>query len=159
MTSATSAPVSVPMIATPKRLKNQPTTQPTGLVTNDESPWPRTVWIPQLTDAPSDANVSGFSTTVISADDIRRAGVSDVNQAIRKIGGVYGRQSLDSSPDFSLDLRGFGANSNQNLVVVLDGVRMSENETLRVMLSWPAGRTALHARLSASEALPDCRQG
>ena len=33
MTSATSAPVSVPMIATPNRLKNQPTTQPSGLVT------------------------------------------------------------------------------------------------------------------------------
>ena len=30
MTSATSAPVIVPMIATPNRLKNQPTTQPTG---------------------------------------------------------------------------------------------------------------------------------
>ena len=54
MTSATSAPVSVPMIATPNRLKNQPTIQPTGLVTYDESPWPRIVWIPQLTDAPSE---------------------------------------------------------------------------------------------------------
>ncbi len=83
----------------------------------------------------SDPGLLPIGATVISADDIRRAGVNDVNQAIRKIGGVYGRQSLDSSPDFSLDLRGFGANSNQNLVVVLDGVRMSENDLGSPMLS------------------------
>ena len=76
-----------------------------------------------------------IGATVISADEIRRAGVSDVNQAIRKIGGVYGRQSLDASPDFALDLRGFGSNSSQNMVVVLDGVRMSENELTGPVLS------------------------
>ncbi len=76
-----------------------------------------------------------IGATVISADDIRRAGVADVNQAIRKIGGVYGRQSLDSSPDFSLDLRGFGANGSQNMVVMLDGVRMSDNELSGPVLS------------------------
>jgi iron complex outermembrane receptor protein len=76
-----------------------------------------------------------IGATVITADEIRRAGVADVNQAIRKIGGVYGRQSLDSSPDFALDLRGFGANSSQNMVVMLDGVRMSENELASPVLS------------------------
>ena len=76
-----------------------------------------------------------IGATVITADEIRRAGVADVNQAIRKIGGVYGRQSLDSSPDFALDLRGFGTNSSQNMVVVLDGVRMNENELASPVLS------------------------
>ncbi|WP_432382641.1 TonB-dependent receptor [Duganella sp. P38] len=76
-----------------------------------------------------------IGATIISADEIRRAGVSDVNAAIRKIGGVYGRQSLDGSPDFSLDLRGFGTNSSQNMVVVVDGVRRSENELLNPVLS------------------------
>ena len=76
-----------------------------------------------------------IGATVITADEIRRAGVADVNQAIRKIGGVYGRQSLDASPDFSLDLRGFGSNGSQNMVVVLDGVRMSENELASPVLS------------------------
>jgi iron complex outermembrane receptor protein len=76
-----------------------------------------------------------IGATVITADEIRRAGVSDVNQAIRKIGGVYGRQSLDATPDFSLDLRGFGSNGSQNMVVVLDGVRMSENELANPVLS------------------------
>jgi iron complex outermembrane recepter protein len=76
-----------------------------------------------------------IGATVITADEIRRAGVSDVNQAIRKIGGVYGRQSFTGSSDFDLDLRGFGTNSSQNMVVVLDGVRMSESEMGSIILS------------------------
>jgi iron complex outermembrane receptor protein len=84
---------------------------------------------------PSAAELPPIGATVITADEIRRAGVSDVNQAIRKIGGVYGRQSLDSSPDFALDLRGFGSNSSENMVVMLDGVRMNENELASPTLS------------------------
>jgi iron complex outermembrane receptor protein len=83
----------------------------------------------------STPSLAPIGTTVISADEIRRAGASDVNAAIRKIGGVYGRQSLDGSPDFGLDLRGFGTNSSQNLVVVLDGVRLSDNELSNAILS------------------------
>jgi iron complex outermembrane receptor protein len=77
---------------------------------------------------PSDAALQPIGATVITQDEIRRAGVNDVNAAIRKIGGVYGRQSLDSSPDFTLDLRGFGTNSAQNMVILVDGVRLNENE-------------------------------
>lgn len=76
----------------------------------------------------SDPALQPIGATVITAEEIRRAGISDVNQAIRKIGGVYGRQSLTGSPDFTLDLRGFGATASQNTVVVVDGVRLSENE-------------------------------
>jgi iron complex outermembrane receptor protein len=83
----------------------------------------------------SDPALTPIGATVITAADIRRAGASDVNEAIRKIGGVYGRQSLDSSPDFALDLRGFGANSSQNLVVMVDGVRLSENEQANAVLA------------------------
>lgn len=83
----------------------------------------------------SDPRLGAIGATVITAEDIRRAGADDVNQAIRKIGGVYGRQSLDGSPDFGLDLRGFGSNSSQNMVVMLDGVRLSENELGAPVLS------------------------
>ena len=76
----------------------------------------------------TDPALAPIGATVITAADIRRAGATDVNQAIRKIGGVYGRQSLDGSADFALDLRGFGANSGQNLVVMLDGVRLNDND-------------------------------
>jgi iron complex outermembrane receptor protein len=83
----------------------------------------------------SDPSLMPIGATVITADQIRRAGAANVNQAIRKVGGVYGRQSLDGSPDFGLDLRGFGANSSQNMVLVLDGVRLSENELSGTVLS------------------------
>ena len=83
----------------------------------------------------SDPALLPIGAMVISAAEIRQAGVGDVNTAIRKIGGVYGRQSLDGSQDFDLDLRGFGTNSSQNLVVVLDGVRLSENELRTAVLS------------------------
>jgi len=83
----------------------------------------------------SDPSLQPIGATTITAAEIRRAGVSDVNQAIRKIGGVYGRQSLTGSPDFGLDLRGFGTNSDQNVVIVLDGVRLNENELSSATLS------------------------
>lgn len=83
----------------------------------------------------SDPALAPIGATVITAADIRRAGATDVNQAVRKIGGVYGRQSLDSSPDFALDLRGFGANGGQNMVIMLDGVRLNENELASAVLS------------------------
>lgn len=76
----------------------------------------------------SDPAFAPIGATVITADDIRNAGADNVNQAIRKIGGVYGRQSSYGTQDFDLDLRGFGTNSAQNIVVLVDGVRLSENE-------------------------------
>ncbi|MES2159702.1 MAG: TonB-dependent receptor [Pseudomonadota bacterium] len=90
-----------------------------------------------ITGSRFDANaaLTPIGAVVITAEDIQRAGANDVNTAIRKVGGVYGRQSLDGSPDFSLDLRGFGTNSAQNMVIVLDGVRLSENELSNAILS------------------------
>lgn len=76
----------------------------------------------------SDPSLFPIGATVITAADIRNAGIDNANEAIRKIGGVYGRQSFSGTQDFDLDLRGFGTNSSQNLVVLVDGVRISENE-------------------------------
>ncbi|WP_026354285.1 TonB-dependent receptor family protein [Massilia niastensis] len=84
---------------------------------------------------PATAVQAPIGATVITAEQIRSAGATDVNQAIRKIGGVFGRQSLDASPDFALDLRGFGSNSAQNLVIMVDGVRLNENELANASLS------------------------
>ncbi|WP_036165191.1 TonB-dependent receptor [Massilia sp. 9096] len=84
---------------------------------------------------PGDAASTPIGSTVITQNDIRRAGVNDVNAAIRKIGGVFGRQSLDGSPDFGLDLGGFGTNSAQNMVIFVDGVRLNENELSNTVLS------------------------
>ncbi|MFC0250799.1 TonB-dependent receptor family protein [Massilia consociata] len=84
---------------------------------------------------PAQPSAAPIGATVITADEIRRAGATDVNAAIRKIGGVFGRQSLDASPDFALDLRGFGSNSAQNVVILVDGVRLNENELTNAVLS------------------------
>lgn len=84
---------------------------------------------------PSAESLEPIGATVITQEEIRQAGVNDVNQAIRKIGGVFGRQSLDSSPDFALDLRGFGTNGAQNMVIMVDGVRLNENELASPVLS------------------------
>jgi iron complex outermembrane receptor protein len=84
---------------------------------------------------PSAPALAPIGATVITQGEIRRAGASDVNGAIRKIGGVFGRQSLDSSPDFALDLRGFGTNGSQNMVIMVDGVRLNENELASTVLA------------------------
>lgn len=83
----------------------------------------------------NDPGSSPIGATVINAEQIREAGIGDVNQAIRKIGGVYGRQNLNGTQDYSLDLRGFGDTSDQNMVILLDGVRLSEREQAAALLS------------------------
>ncbi|NMM39080.1 MAG: TonB-dependent receptor [Glaciimonas sp.] len=83
----------------------------------------------------NDPAFNPIGATVITAEQIREAGVGNVNQAIRKIGGVFGRQSGDGTQDFGLDLRGFGATSINNVVVLLDGIRLSENEISGALFS------------------------
>jgi iron complex outermembrane receptor protein len=83
----------------------------------------------------SDPALRPIGATVITADKIREAGINNVNEAIRKLGGVYGRQGFSGTQDFSLDLSGFGAASDQNMVVLVDGIRLSENELSPALLS------------------------
>ena len=82
----------------------------------------------ETTDAP-------IGATVITAEQIREAGIGTVNEAIRKIGGVYGRQNMAGTSDYQLDLRGFGATSDQNVVVMIDGIRLSDNEQTTALMS------------------------
>ncbi|OWY36547.1 TonB-dependent receptor [Herbaspirillum aquaticum] len=84
---------------------------------------------------PNDPAFPPVAATVITAEQIRDAGIDNANEAIRKLGGVYGRQSLSGPRDFPLDLRGFGPNGDQNMVVLVDGVRISENELSTPLLS------------------------
>jgi iron complex outermembrane receptor protein len=75
------------------------------------------------------------SATVITAADIERSGVTDANEAVRKLGGVVGRSDLNGGRELSLDLRGYGETASQNIVVLLDGIRLSENENVSARLS------------------------
>ena len=84
---------------------------------------------------PTGGDDAPLGATVITAEQIRASGVSNVNEAIRKLGAVFGRQNLTGTSDASLDLRGFGSTSDQNLVIMIDGVRLNEIDLATPLLS------------------------
>ncbi len=67
-----------------------------------------------------------FGVSVLTADDIKASGVTTVNDAIMKLLGVPGRLDFYGGGDYGLDLRGFGTTADNNQVVVVDGIRISE---------------------------------
>ena len=67
-----------------------------------------------------------FGTSVITAEDIQRVGAVTVNDAVMRILGVAGRQDFFGGGDYGLDLRGFGVTSDNNQVVIVDGIRINE---------------------------------
>lgn len=70
-----------------------------------------------------------YGSSVISSEDIARIGAVTVNDAIMRLLGVVGRQDFYGGGDYSLDLRGFGTTSDNNQVVIVDGIRLSEADT------------------------------
>ncbi len=62
--------------------------------------------------------------TVITADEISKYGIQSVTEAIMHLGGIQGRQDLNGGEEYLLDLGGFGASSEKNQVIVVDGIRM-----------------------------------
>nr|WP_253261835.1 TonB-dependent receptor [Ramlibacter montanisoli] len=77
--------------------------------------------------AEADASLP-FGVSVINADEIRASGATTVNDAIIRVLGVPARQDLFNGGDFTLDLRGFGATADNNQVVVVDGIRLTESD-------------------------------
>ena len=75
---------------------------------------------------PEDAARLPFGISVITAADIREAGVTTVNEAIMKLLGVPGRLDLNGGGDYALDLRNFGSTSDNNQAVIVDGIKISE---------------------------------
>jgi iron complex outermembrane receptor protein len=76
--------------------------------------------------APGARESQPFGTSVISAEDIQRAGAVTVNDAIMRILGIPGRQDYYGGGDYALDLRGFGTTADSNQVVIVDGIRINE---------------------------------
>lgn len=83
----------------------------------------------------SDPAFSPLGASIITSEDIRDAGINNVNEAIRKLGNVSGRQGFTAPDNFSLDLRGFGSFGDQNIVIMVDGIRLSESEQAAAQLS------------------------
>lgn len=76
-----------------------------------------------------------IGATVLLGEDIVAAAMADANEAVRKLGGVVGRRDLNGGHDDALDIRGYGDSAISNLVVMVDGIRISENELAGASLS------------------------
>jgi iron complex outermembrane receptor protein len=71
---------------------------------------------------------------IISRDDIESSAASSLPELLAKFGGLHIRNN-SGSPDQQIDLRGFGISSDQNTLILLDGVRINENDLSSTRLS------------------------
>lgn len=67
-------------------------------------------------------------TTIITATEIQKSGLNNVSEVLQKLGGLNVKQNLDGSTNGTVDIRGFGDTADNNTLILLDGVRLSENE-------------------------------
>ncbi|MDA8107443.1 MAG: TonB-dependent receptor [Betaproteobacteria bacterium] len=65
--------------------------------------------------------------TVITAKDIARDTARTLPELLEHLGGLYIRDN-SGDPNRQLDLRGFGITGDQNTLVLLDGIRLNEND-------------------------------
>ena len=72
--------------------------------------------------------------TLISADDIRKSASSNLGEILAQFGLLQIRD-LAGTQNQQLDLRGFGITGDQNTLVLLDGLRISENDFESAQLS------------------------
>lgn len=82
-----------------------------------------------------DAQSAPFALSVLTREAILASGATDANDALRRLLGVPSRTDLTGGKNHTLDLRGFGATASQNIVVIVDGIRISENEDASPRLS------------------------
>lgn len=64
---------------------------------------------------------------VIRRDELAQSSARSLPELLARRAGIHTRDS-SGAPDTQLDLRGFGVTGNQNMVVLLDGQRLSEIE-------------------------------
>lgn len=72
--------------------------------------------------------------TVISADDLRGSATSNLPEMLAQFGLLHVRDST-GTPNQQVDLRGFGISGDQNTLILVDGLRISENEQTSAQLS------------------------
>jgi iron complex outermembrane receptor protein len=85
---------------------------------------------------PQDPALLPMGVSVISAEEIRSAGVTDASDAIRWLGGVVTSIDTTGGRNPVLDLRGFGETARSNLVIMVDGVRINEGDMGGAAISW-----------------------
>ncbi len=85
---------------------------------------------------PQDPTLLPMGVSVITAEEIRSAGVADASDAIRWLGGVVTRIDTTGGRNPTLDIRGFGETASSNLVIMVDGVRVNEGDMGGAAVSW-----------------------
>ncbi|WP_269531436.1 TonB-dependent receptor [Chitinimonas sp. BJYL2] len=76
---------------------------------------------------PAKAADQAVNLTVISRDDIDRSAATTIPDLLANVAGVTVRK-LDSTDNGSIDLRGFGITGPSNTLILLDGVRLNDND-------------------------------
>jgi iron complex outermembrane receptor protein len=71
---------------------------------------------------------------IITREDIEASLAGSLPELLSRFGGLHVRNN-SGSPDQQIDLRGFGITSDQNTLVLLDGVRINENDLSSTRLS------------------------
>lgn len=72
--------------------------------------------------------------TVITAEDLRSSATTNLADLLAQHGLLHVRDNA-GSPNQQLDLRGFGVTGSENTLVLVDGVRISDNEVVAPQLS------------------------
>jgi len=72
--------------------------------------------------------------TVVTSEDLAKSATSNLPEMLAQFGLLHVRDNA-GTPNQQVDLRGFGITGDQNTVVLLDGVRISESELVPAQLS------------------------
>lgn len=67
-------------------------------------------------------------TSIVTSEEIQSSGAVNVSEILSKVVGLSTRINLDGSTNATVDMRGYGDTADNNVVILLDGVRISENE-------------------------------
>jgi iron complex outermembrane receptor protein len=72
--------------------------------------------------------------SVITSEDFRQAATTNLPEILAQFGLVHVRDNA-GTPNQQVDLRGFGVTGDQNTVILVDGLRVSESELVPAQLS------------------------
>ncbi len=114
--------ISLLILASPGHAQQQPVTVANEVV----------VTATRFKEPPQDLAVG---VTVISQEQIRNSTAATVPELLGQFPGIHVRDN-SGSPNWQVDMRGFGIFGDQNTLVLLDGQRISENEQATV--NWAA---------------------
>lgn len=74
---------------------------------------------------PSRPDSLPVNVTVITREDIARSPARSLPELLMEQAGINGRNTT-GTPDWAIDMRGFGMTGNQNTLVLLDGQRLND---------------------------------